>query len=263
MATLVLQPTFAKPNCAEMVFSFCCAQARLAWMVVALAGLSSTQIFAQQPVLFSKVAESSGPAWTTLSKAQKLALLPLETEWSRIDSAPKAKWLEIAARYPTMSSEEQRRMHDRMAEWSRMTPTERSRTRLSFQAAKKIAPDNRQAHWEAYQALPEQERQSLAASVSSSTKAGVGQASPASSALSTDKRPAQAIRSVAPVVVQAKPGATTTLMTRPAAPPAHQAPGQPKIDAVPGSVDRHTLLPKHGPQAAPIRAASASTPRQP
>lgn len=247
-----------------MVVAICRVRTSMAILVLMLASLSSIPSFAQQaPVLSGRPPVSSGPAWTTLSKAQKMALIPLEAEWSRIDPAPKAKWLEIAARYPAMSPEEQRRMHDRMAEWSRMTPTERGQTRLSFQAAKKLAPDDRQARWEAYQALPEQERQSLAASISP-PKSGVAQSSPVSLvAPPTDRRSGQPIRPIAPVVVQAKPGATTTLMTRPATPPAHQTPGQPKIDAVPGSVDRHTLLPKHGPQAAPIRAASASSPRQP
>jgi hypothetical protein len=62
---------------------------------------------------------------------------------------------------------------------------------------------------------------------------------------------------VTPTIVQAKPGATTSLMTKPALPPPHQHPGQPKIDAQPGQVNRSTMLPQSGPQAA------ASTPRLP
>jgi len=64
---------------------------------------------------------------------------------------------------------------------------------------------------------------------------------------------------VAPTIVQAKPGATTTLMTRRAEPPAHQKPGQPKIAAKPDQVNSQTLLPQRGPQA----TAAASAPRQP
>ena len=58
-------------------------------------------------------------------------------------------------------------------------------------------------------------------------------------------------------MVQARPGATTTLITNAAVPPAHQLPGQPKIAAKPSQVDNKTLLPKSGPQAA------ASTPLKP
>ena len=64
---------------------------------------------------------------------------------------------------------------------------------------------------------------------------------------------------VAPTIVQAKPGATTTLMTRQAKPPAHQQPGQPKIAAKPDQVNRQTLLPQRGPQA----VTAASAPRLP
>jgi hypothetical protein len=68
---------------------------------------------------------------------------------------------------------------------------------------------------------------------------------------------ASGAKPVAPTVVQAKPGATTTLMTTTAEPPAHHRPGQPKIAAKPGQVDRSTLLPRSGPQAA------ASSPQLP
>jgi hypothetical protein len=67
------------------------------------------------------------------------------------------------------------------------------------------------------------------------------------------------VKPVAPTIVQAKPGATTTLMTRRAEPPAHQKPGQPKIAAKPDQVNSQTLLPQRGPQA----TAAASAPRQP
>lgn len=74
-------------------------------------------------------------------------------------------------------------------------------------------------------------------------------------------------RPVAPTMVQATPGATTTLVTRPPAPPPHQQTGLPKIAATPGFVDSKTLLPKRGPQGAaavrpapPAPAAPASRP---
>jgi len=67
-------------------------------------------------------------------------------------------------------------------------------------------------------------------------------------------------RAVAPSVVQAAPGATTTLVTKPGAPPRHQQTGLPKIAATPGFVDSTTLLPKRGPQGA---ATSATPPSEP
>ncbi|HEY6355869.1 MAG TPA: hypothetical protein VIY30_15385, partial [Burkholderiaceae bacterium] len=67
------------------------------------------------------------------------------------------------------------------------------------------------------------------------------------------------VKPVAPTVVQAAPGATTTLVTRQPAPPAHQQAGMPKIAATPGFVDRNTLLPQRGAQSAGVRT-SASAP---
>ena len=51
------------------------------------------------------------------------------------------------------------------------------------------------------------------------------------------------------VALEVRPGATTTLLTKRATPPAHQLDGQPKIAADPNHVDHTTLLPKRGPQA--------------
>ena len=69
---------------------------------------------------------------------------------------------------------------------------------------------------------------------------------------------AAAPKPVAPTVVQAQPGATTTLISKRPAPPAHQQTGLPKIAATPGFVDKSTLLPQRGPQGAATRSAAAS-----
>jgi hypothetical protein len=139
---------------------------------------------------------------------------------------------------------------------------------LSFQESKQLTPEQKQQRWQAYQALPAEERRALAARARPGTDRAHAAASaaaplpvaaasrPPGGALRGDTRTAL-VKPVAPTIVQAKPGATTTLMTRPATPPAHQQPGQPKIAAKPGQVDRRTLLPQSGPQAA------ASAPRRP
>jgi hypothetical protein len=49
-------------------------------------------------------------------------------------------------------------------------------------------------------------------------------------------------------------------MTKTPSPPPHQKPGQPKIAASPNQVDRSTLLPKHGPQAAVASQSASSAP---
>ena len=70
---------------------------------------------------------------------------------------------------------------------------------------------------------------------------------------------AQPPRPVSPTMVQASPGATTRLITKPAQPPAHQQTGMPKIAATPEFVNRSTLLPRRGPQASAISPVVAPT----
>jgi hypothetical protein len=65
-------------------------------------------------------------------------------------------------------------------------------------------------------------------------------------------------RRVAPTMLQAQPGATTTVISKRAAPPPHQQTGLPKIAASPNFVDKDTLLPQRGPQGAATRSAAAS-----
>jgi len=72
----------------------------------------------------------------------------------------------------------------------------------------------------------------------------------------------QSPKPVAPTMVQVQPGATTSLISRRPSPPAHQQPGLPKIAATTEFVDKRTLLPKRGPQAAATRSVPASDPGQ-
>lgn len=215
--------------------------------------------------------DSSGPAWSTLSAQQRSALAPLERDWASIDAQRKSKWLEIASRHPSLPADEQKRMQQRMTEWARMTPAERGQARMSFQEAKQLSPQQRQARWEAYKALPEDERKALADRAQPKVEKVKPGASAPLSAVPKQNLAASAPaartagKPVAPTVVQAGPGATTTLMTKSPTPPPHQKPGQPKIAATPNQVDRSTLLPKGGPQApvASQAAAGSAPPQQP
>ena len=195
-------------------------------------------------------AASTGPSWSRLTPQQRSALLPLERDWSSIDAPRKTKWLEVAARFPAMPVADQKRVQERMAEWARMTPSERGRARLSFQESKQFSSEQKQAHWEAYQALPDNERRALAdrnqpSAVDKPASAASAKHSRVASTASTS-----GTKAVTPTLTQAKPGATTSLMTATIEPPAHHRPGQPKIAAEPGLVDPSTLLPQSGPQAA-------------
>ncbi len=213
-------------------------------------------------------ADAGGPGWATLSVQQRQVLGPLQRDWHTIDAPRKAKWLEVAARFPSMPAEERQRVQERMADWARMTPAERGRARLTFQESKQLTREQKQERWEAYKALPDDKRQALAERAKPAADARrpplaappLDAAVPKKSAqLPRSGASAPPVKPVTPTIVQAKPGATTTLMTRPASPPAHQKPGQPKIAAKPDQVNRQTLLPQLGPQA----TAAASAPRQP
>ncbi len=233
-------------------------------MILALA---AHQVWAQapNPVQAAKAPAPSassvgGPSWSQLNAQQRQALGPLEKDWSSIDAPRKAKWLEVSQRFASLPPEEQQRVQARMAEWARLTPAERGRARLNFQESKQLSSEHKQERWDAYQALPDERRRELAARAKPRDEhaSGAVAGGPVVAAAANRKASASSalVKPVSPTVVQAKPGATTTLMTRPVAPPPHQQPGQPTIAAKPNQVDRNTLLPKSGPQA----AAAASSP---
>lgn len=214
--------------------------------------------------LAQPAAPTSGPRWESLNPAQQQALAPLQRDWPTIDADRKAKWLEVAARFPKMPTEERTRIQERMAEWSRLSPAQRGEARLQFQQARQLPATERQARWDAYQALSEDERRELARRALPATGGSNGK--PATTATTAVAKrnivlppPAATPRAVSPTVVQSRTGATTTLLSpQPQLPPAHQQAGLPKIAATKDFVQPKTLLPKRGPQGAAVRAASAA-----
>lgn len=222
-------------------------------------------------------AVEQGVRWQDLNPAQKAALKPLERDWSGIDLPRKQKWLELSTRFPRMSADEQARVQDRMAAWAKMSPQERGQARLNYQDAKQVPAKDRQARWESYQALsPEQKRQLATRAVppalpasSSAPVAGSRRPAPPSASVGREvpqaksnlvPNPAFAAppKQIEPTVTRAGPGATTTLMSKRPTPPSHQQTGLPKIAATPEFVNKATLQPKRGPQAAATRSAKAS-----
>ncbi len=201
------------------------------------------------------------PVWASLSKAQQAALAPLQRDWASIEPARKQKWLEVATRFPTMPAAERERVQQRMSEWARMTPTERGQARLQFQESRAFTPADRQARWEEYKALPDDQRRELAQRAKPAAAASAPSLrSSESSAKRNTLQPAQQTNAkpVAPTLVQAKPGATTSLMSAKPAQTSHQQPGLPKIAATPGFVNPNTLLPRKGPQGAAVQTSAGS-----
>lgn len=215
----------------------------------------------------NKAAVTDNFLWNNLSATQRQALAPLQNEWDALDLPRRRKWLEIAARFPTLPVSEQARVQERMTSWAHLSPSERSLARISFQQAQQIAPESRQAKWEAYQALPPEQRQELAdkaakkTAVSKATpaavvgpngkplnKPGASSKAPQDSGLKSNLVPSRSTAlapvAIGPTIVQNKPGATTTLINRSARPPLHQQSGLPKVIASPDLVDPRTLLPR-------------------
>jgi hypothetical protein len=207
---------------------------------------------------------NDGPVWNELTPKQRDILKPLEREWTSLDGTGREKWIEIAARFPKLPAAEQARIEERMGEWARMTPRQRGEARLRFQQAKTTTAEERQQKWEAYQALPPEEKQRLsklnAPAVSDSARRvaerkqraaltdadGVQAKSNIVSNPSYGARP----RSVGPTLIQGSTGVSTHLLSRAPLSPAHQQTGMPKIAATDEFVDAQTLLPKRGPQGA-------------
>jgi hypothetical protein len=107
-----------------------------------------------------------GPAWAELTADQQKTLEPLKPEWDKMDRQPRLKWVGIAKRFPTMTAREQRRIQTRMQRWAKLTPDQREVARNTYRKnVVALPPDKKkelQVQWEAYRALPEDERRSLA-----------------------------------------------------------------------------------------------------
>lgn len=249
------------------VASICLIAATLGWST---AMAQATRVQPSTPVA------AGGTAWSSLTPAQRAALAPLERQWGSIDAVRQEKWIEIAGRFPTMPADRRTRIHARMTEWAKLTPSERGQARLRYQELRRLTPQERQARWNAYQALPSDRRRELAARAAPRREAAQSAARLPRDAADQARRQDRpragkdnivpnpsytaSPRPVSPTLLRADRGASTSLITRPVTPPVHQQTGLPKIAVTPGFVDRSTLLPQRGPQGAAVQARGASAP---
>ncbi len=165
------------------------------------------------------------PLWTELTPAQQQSLGPLAPpRWDTLSEARKRKWLALSANFPKMSGAEQAKLHSRMNEWASLSTQQRIQARLSFGETQQIPADDKKAKWEAYQALPAEEKRKLAAGATKS---------PATAA---------AVKPVAPekLAVVPKPR-----------PKPRPEPMTPRVAAAPNQVDHNPLSPQQGPAPNP------------
>jgi hypothetical protein len=78
------------------------------------------------------------PLWAELTPPQQNALAPLATEWDKLNSAHKVKWLAISNKFSTLKPDQQLRLQNRMRDWAKLTPAQRSVARESYSRAKKL-----------------------------------------------------------------------------------------------------------------------------
>ncbi|MGF6723853.1 hypothetical protein P3T43_003218 [Paraburkholderia sp. GAS41] len=108
--------------------------------------------------------EASPLSWSHLTDAEHIALAPFASTWDTFSDERKRKWIKIASRYSKLSPEQQKGLHDRMTEWVRLTPEQRRVARENYQVSKELPREARQKAWKAYQQLPEEQKERLAAS---------------------------------------------------------------------------------------------------
>ena len=114
----------------------------------------------------------AGPTWAQLGETERTALAPLAASWPSLDQTQKRKWLALAKRYPSLPAAQRQTIQSRMRDWATLSPLERTQARQNFLRSKQLAtqdPVQREwpawpvsQAWEAYSALPEQEKQKLA-----------------------------------------------------------------------------------------------------
>jgi hypothetical protein len=179
------------------------------------------------PDAVSAAPAPTSSAWRQLTPMQRQALAPLGAQWGALTPLQQNKWLNVSKNFTQLPVADQVTMHSRMADWVDLSPQQRNLARLNFNQMQSLPKEDKKAKWQAYQALPAEEKRLLSAST----------ASPAKSAAPTIK-PIEAHRQVQTPVKASAGGAPQTAV-----------------------IDRKTLLPRQSnlstpPQSPPLPASS-------
>jgi hypothetical protein len=190
----------------------------------AQAGRSGASARTYAPPPKPVVKRPTKPLWSELTPPQQQALAPLAGTWDTVSQAQKRKWLAMSQNFPRMSGAEQDKLHSRMTDWVGLSPQQRTQARLNFGQTQQLAPDDKKAKWEAYQALSPEQKRKLAAKAPKAPTA------------------AAAVKPMAPEKLAGVP--------KPRPKPHNNSA---RIAAAPNQVDHNTLLPQPpAPPAAPV-----------
>jgi hypothetical protein len=193
--------------------------------------------------------------YPSLSASEKKRVQERMADWARLTPAQRG---EARANFQQANRVVPQDRHAQWEAYKALPDTERSRLATQAAAARPPAAPAASRSGAVAGARPAPARAAAAPAGASGTErrtaatsgGSTGSTSSAKSNLVPNPTFATTLRPVAPTVVRAGPGATTTLVTKQPAPPIHQQPGLPKIAATPVLVDQSTLLPQRGPQAA-------------
>jgi hypothetical protein len=132
----------------------------------------------------SLIATPPQPKWSELTVPQKIILAPLSDDWDSLEYYRQKKWLGIAARFPAMTPEEQRRIQGQMQEWGKLTPEQRELARENFITANQLPTEKKRElkqKWEEYSSLPDEEKEKIKQQAASKPVAKPGLAATVSS----------------------------------------------------------------------------------
>ena len=191
------------------------------------------------------LSEPSGPGWAELSTAQKLALYPLAERWATMSEVQKRRWLALAQTFASLPKDEQDKLHSRMTDWASLSAQQRSQARLNYAVTKRLAPDDKRAQWEAYQALSEEEKKLLAA-----------RAAPRPSGAATALRPVSPKKLARVPAATAAQGTTPNLPKIPPVADTHPRPALP-VPQPPTPVETRPATMPAAVETAPVSVPSA------
>jgi hypothetical protein len=123
-----------------------------------------------------------------------------------------------------MSGAEQAKLHSRMTEWVALSPQQRTQARLNFGQTQQLSPDDKRAKWEAYQALPPEEKKKLAARAAKPPATAAAVKPVPTDKLAVAPKPVHKHTSPAPKVAVALPAASGPALPAASQPTAPAAP---------------------------------------
>jgi hypothetical protein len=130
--------------------------------LLALALLGAPSAFAQTPppnTAPARQAAPTPPEWDKLTPAQREALIAVVRERWNSEPGQRARMLQHAERWRTMTPEQRRSAQHGQQRWSRMSQAEQREHRALYEYARRLSPEQRAALREKLKTMtPEQRR---------------------------------------------------------------------------------------------------------